>query len=87
VYARCVGLAFQIHDDVLDVVADTATLGKPQGSDMQQNKPTYPALLGLDGARQLAMQLHHQALAALDGFDHRANTLRQLSAYIVERGH
>jgi farnesyl diphosphate synthase len=44
-YARCVGLAFQIHDDVLDVTADTETLGKPQGSDQQLNKPTYPSLL------------------------------------------
>lgn len=87
IYARSVGLAFQIHDDILDVVADTATLGKPQGSDMQQNKPTYPALLGLDGARQLALSQHQQALAALEGFDSRAETLRQLSAYIVERGH
>ena len=87
IYARCVGLAFQIHDDVLDVVADTATLGKPQGSDQLHNKPTYPALLGLDGARQLAQQQHQLALAALVGFDSRADTLRQLSAYIVEREH
>jgi len=87
VYATCVGLAFQIHDDILDVVADTATLGKPQGSDQMQNKPTYPALLGLDGARKLAQSQHQQALAALEGFDSRADTLRQLSAYIVERGH
>ena len=87
IYACCVGLAFQIHDDVLDVVADTATLGKPQGSDQLQNKPTYPALLGLDGARKLAQQQHQQALAALEGFDSRADTLRRLSAYIVEREH
>ena len=87
VYARCVGLAFQIHDDILDVVADTATLGKPQGSDQLQNKPTYPALLGLDGARQLALSQHQQALAALEGFDEQADTLRQLSAYIIEREH
>jgi farnesyl diphosphate synthase len=86
-YAHCVGLAFQIQDDILDVVADTETLGKPQGSDQQQNKPTYPALLGLDGARQRAMDLHLQALAALDIFGASANTLRQLSAYIVERTH
>ena len=87
VYARCVGLAFQIHDDILDVVADTATLGKPQGSDQLHNKPTYPALLGLDGARQLALSQHQQALAALEGFDEQADTLRQLSAYIIEREH
>ena len=86
-YANCVGLAFQIQDDILDVIADTETLGKPQGSDASQNKPTYPALLGLDGARERARQLHEQALASLDIFDSAADTLRQLSAYIVERGH
>jgi len=86
-YARCVGLAFQIHDDVLDVTADTETLGKPQGSDEQQNKPTYPALLGLEGATERAMELHKHALEALDTFDESADVLRQLSAYIVEREH
>lgn len=86
-YAQCVGLAFQIHDDVLDVTADTATLGKPQGSDIQQNKPTYPSLLGLQGAKDRAMELHHKAIDALQVFDESADTLRQLSAYIVERGH
>ncbi|VAW58016.1 (2E,6E)-farnesyl diphosphate synthase [hydrothermal vent metagenome] len=86
-YARCVGLAFQIHDDVLDVTADTLTLGKPQGSDIKQNKPTYPALLGLQGAIDRAQELHHRAIDALEIFDASADTLRQLSAYIVERGH
>jgi len=86
-YAHCVGLAFQIHDDVLDVTADTETLGKPQGSDMQQNKPTYPSLLGLEGATQRALELHQRAIKALDIFDDSANILRQLSAYIIERGH
>jgi len=86
-YARCVGLAFQIHDDVLDVTADTETLGKPQGSDEEQNKPTYPALLGLEGAKQRALDLHSQALEALEIFDDSADVLRKLSAYIVERRH
>jgi geranylgeranyl pyrophosphate synthase len=86
-YAHCVGLAFQIHDDVLDVTADTQTLGKPQGSDEQQNKPTYPALLGLEGAQQRALELHQQAIQALEVFDDSADILRQLSAYIIERGH
>lgn len=86
-YGHCIGLAFQIQDDILDVVADTKTLGKPQGSDMQQNKPTYPALLGLEGARERALELHQQALTALDIFDESADTLRNLSAYIVQRGH
>ena len=86
-YAHCVGLAFQIHDDVLDVTADTETLGKPQGSDELQNKPTYPSLLGLDGAKSRALDLHQRALAALDVFDESADILRQLSAYIIEREH
>ena len=86
-YAHCVGLAFQIHDDVLDVTADTETLGKPQGSDEEQNKPTYPALLGLDGAKQRALELHQRAIEALNVFDDSANILRQLSAFIIERGH
>lgn len=86
-YAHCVGLAFQIHDDVLDVTADTATLGKPQGSDELQNKPTYPALLGLEGAQQRALELHNRAIQALDVFDESADILRKLSAYIIERGH
>ncbi|MDH5765571.1 MAG: (2E,6E)-farnesyl diphosphate synthase [Gammaproteobacteria bacterium] len=86
-YAHCVGLAFQIQDDILDVVADTETLGKPQGSDSEQNKPTYPSLLGLDGARERAQSCHQQAIQALDIFDESADTLRQLSAYIVEREH
>lgn len=86
-YARCVGLAFQIHDDVLDVTADTETLGKPQGSDQQLNKPTYPSLLGLEGAQQRARELHQRAIEALQIFDDSADILRQLSAYIIERGH
>ncbi len=86
-YAHCVGLAFQIHDDVLDVTADTETLGKPQGSDAQQNKPTYPSLLGLEGAQERALELHQRAIKALDIFDESADVLRQLSAYIIERGH
>ena len=86
-YAHCVGLAFQIHDDILDVTADTETLGKPQGSDEQQNKPTYPSLLGLEGAQQRALELHNRAIQALEVFDESADILRQLSAYIIERGH
>jgi len=86
-YAHCVGLAFQIHDDVLDVTADTETLGKPQGSDEEQNKPTYPSLLGLEGAQQRALELHNRAIQALEVFDESADILRKLSAYIIERGH
>jgi farnesyl diphosphate synthase len=84
-YARCIGLAFQIHDDILDVEGDTEILGKPQGSDQARSKPTYPALLGLDGARIKAQDMHAQALAAIDSLGPKADPLRWISAYIVER--
>ena len=86
-YAGAVGLAFQIVDDILDITADTDTLGKPQGSDIARDKPTYPALLGLDGAREHAMQMHRKALDCLDGLPAKYDILRQLSAYVVERSY
>ena len=85
-YAAAVGLAFQVQDDILDVVADTETLGKQQGADIARNKPTYVALLGLDAARTKAQELHQQALDALASFGGGADYLRSLSAYIIERG-
>lgn len=84
-YAQCIGLCFQIQDDILDVVGDTETLGKPQGSDQQQKKPTYPAILGLEAARQLAREQHDQAIAYLAHLDEKADTLRQIANYIIER--
>ena len=86
-YARAIGLAFQVQDDILDVESDTATLGKTQGKDQAHDKPTYPALLGLAAAKAYALELRDQALAALAGFDGRADALRQLACYIVERRH
>lgn len=86
-YARAVGLAFQVQDDILDVVADTQTLGKRQGADEALNKPTYVSLLGLEQAQAKALDLHREALDALSSFDDSAAQLRALSAYIVERGH
>lgn len=84
-YAKCIGLAFQIRDDILDVIGDTATLGKSAGADRALDKPTYPALLGLDGARQHARALHQDALSSLEPFGEGADTLRWLAHYIVER--
>jgi len=84
-YAEAIGLAFQIRDDILDIEGDTEVIGKSQGADIARNKPTYPALLGLDGAKQAAADLHETAMDVLNGFDERANTLRELSAYIVNR--
>jgi len=84
-YSRCIGLSFQIQDDILDVISDTETLGKPQGSDQEQEKPTYPAILGLEASKQLALEQHELALRHIEPLGERADTLRQLSAYIVER--
>lgn len=71
-YADCIGLAFQVQDDILDIESDTATLGKQQGADEALNKPTYPALLGLNSAKQLAVDLVSEAHAAL----HQVTQLR-----------
>ncbi|HEB86790.1 MAG TPA: (2E,6E)-farnesyl diphosphate synthase [Gammaproteobacteria bacterium] len=84
-FAKCIGLAFQIRDDILDVESDTETLGKPQGSDIARNKPTYPALLGLDGARQMADELYQSALDSLTSFGDKAAPLQTLSSYIIQR--
>jgi geranylgeranyl diphosphate synthase type II len=86
-YARAIGLAFQVQDDILDVESDTATLGKTQGKDQANHKPTYPALLGLAAAKAYALELRDQALHALRPFDHAAEPLRELARYIVERQH
>ncbi len=84
-YAACIGLAFQIRDDILDVEASTEVLGKPQGSDAERGKATYTSLLGLDAAKAKAHALNDQAQAALEGFGAAADPLRWISAYIVER--
>lgn len=84
-YAKCVGLAFQIQDDILDVTSDTETLGKTQGADMALNKPTYPSLLGLEGAREMAAELHKDAQDSLSIFAEKAEPLRWLADYIVKR--
>ena len=84
-YSLCIGLSFQIQDDILDVIGDTETLGKPQGSDEAQEKPTFPAIIGLEESKQLALEQHQQAINILQPLDERADSLRELSAYIVER--
>ncbi len=84
-YADELGIAFQIHDDVLDVVGITAVIGKPQGSDQLSGKPTYPAIIGLDASRDLARTHADRAIAALASFGREADTLRALARYVVER--
>jgi farnesyl diphosphate synthase len=84
-YAKCIGLAFQVVDDVLDAAASTATLGKTAGKDSRQGKPTYVQAIGVARARALAEELREQAHAALEGFGGRARRLAQLADYIVRR--
>ncbi|HRF45530.1 MAG TPA: (2E,6E)-farnesyl diphosphate synthase [Candidatus Competibacteraceae bacterium] len=86
-YAKCIGLAFQIQDDILDVMGDTITLGKTSGVDRVLNKPTYPALLGVEGAREHARMLYEEALTSLESLDGNADPLRRIAAYIVERAY
>ncbi len=86
-YAAAIGLAFQVQDDILDITSDTATLGKPQGSDVALAKSTYPALLGLEPARELARELHRQALAAIAPLPYNTHILRAFADYIVERAY
>ncbi len=84
-YARALGLAFQVIDDVLDVEASAEQLGKRTGKDAAHGKNTYPGLLGLERSRALARELEGRARHALAGFDQRANPLRQLASLAVER--
>ncbi|OLQ89327.1 geranyl transferase [Vibrio ponticus] len=84
-YADAIGLAFQVQDDILDIISDTETLGKPQGSDQELNKSTYPALLGLEGAIEKANNLLHEALQALDAIPYNTELLEEFARYVVER--
>lgn len=86
-YAEAIGLAFQVQDDILDETGDTATLGKPQGSDSGLNKPTYVSLLGLQEARRLCSQLTATARASLANFPNTAEHLRDLADFLEQRGH
>lgn len=86
-YAKCIGLAFQIQDDILDEESNTATLGKTGGKDRANNKATYPSLLGLKGAKEKTVELHNEAIKSLEAFDRKADTLRALSDFIIHRHH
>lgn len=87
-YAQHIGLAFQVQDDILDVTGSTATLGKRQGADARLHKSTYPALLGLDAARQKAHSLCQQAQMVLETLTHQGldcSSLQALAHYIIQR--
>ncbi|GGA99901.1 (2E,6E)-farnesyl diphosphate synthase [Agarivorans gilvus] len=84
-YADALGLAFQVRDDILDIISDTDTLGKPQGSDQALNKSTYPSLLGLQGAIDKAESLGKEALQALERLPYNSQMLALLADYVVHR--
>src|ERR1051326_367000 len=82
---RGIGLAFQIADDILDLVGDQDRIGKPVGSDLKQDKATYPKLFGLEESRRMAHAEMNRAIDALRDFGDSAEPLRAIARYIVER--
>lgn len=86
-YGTAIGLAFQVHDDILNVVGSADTLGKSAGSDAERGKMTYPALHGLAESRRMAEDLRDQALVALRGLPGETALLAQLAHFVVSREH
>jgi len=84
-YSRNIGLAFQVTDDILNVEGDPNIMGKDAGSDQLRAKSTYPGILGLESSREFAKKLVKDALKALENFDNKANPLRAIAHYIIER--
>ncbi|MEW5736636.1 MAG: polyprenyl synthetase family protein [Thermodesulfobacteriota bacterium] len=84
-YGDCIGLAFQVSDDILNVEGDPAVMGKATGTDAARNKSTYPALLGLGPAKDMGRELVKKALQALDGFDNKKEPLCAIAGYVMER--
>jgi geranylgeranyl pyrophosphate synthase len=86
-FAKTIGLAFQIQDDILDVESSTEQLGKQQGSDIANDKSTYTSILGLEPARQQAAELYQESMASLDLFGEDAEPLRCIASFIVNRAY
>lgn len=84
-FADAIGLAFQVQDDVIDIISSTEELGKPQGSDSDSNKSTYPKLLGLTGAQATAKNLIHDALSALTKLPYNSQLITEFARFIIER--
>jgi farnesyl diphosphate synthase len=84
-YSQAIGLAFQVQDDILDIISDTETLGKPQGSDDKLHKSTYPSLLGLEGAQEKAHTLLKEACLALQDIPYDTQLLEDFARYVIER--
>jgi len=87
IYAEHVGLAYQVRDDIIDIISSDEELGKPAGSDVSANKSTYPALLGLKGAQQKADNLYQQALQALATLPYNTDNLAEFATFIIKRAH
>jgi geranylgeranyl diphosphate synthase type II len=85
IYAKNIGLAFQVTDDILNVEGDPSIMGKAIGTDKTRNKSTYPSLLGVEKSKEFAKKLVYNALRALDSFDHRSDPLRAIAGYVIER--
>jgi geranylgeranyl pyrophosphate synthase len=86
-YSENIGLAFQIHDDILDVTQPTEILGKKQGSDIELGKITYPSLMGLDQSKKIINDLHDEALEALQNTGYEFIRLKQIAKYIISRSY
>lgn len=86
-YAQCIGLAYQVRDDIIDITSTEEELGKPAGSDVNANKSTYPSLLGLEGAQQKADDLFSQSIQALARLPYETENLANFAAFIVHRTH
>ena len=84
-FSKAIGLAFQVQDDILDIIGDTKTLGKQQGADIHHHKSTYPALLGLEGAQIKAQQLYQEALHALSQLPYNTQLLESFAHYVIHR--
>lgn len=84
-YGRSIGLAFQIVDDILDIVSTTEELGKDAGSDVERGKATYPALIGLEKSRERARELYEESISALDALEYDTSLFRAIAAFIITR--
>jgi geranylgeranyl pyrophosphate synthase len=84
-YAMCIGLAFQVQDDILDIEGTTEEMGKPQGSDAGLSKPTYPNILGMSKAKETALNLRNEAIEALDFLPEDTSVLAQVADFIIYR--
>lgn len=86
-YAQLIGLAYQVQDDIIDITSSEEELGKPKGSDLAANKSTYPALMGLQGAKEKAANLFQQALQALASLPYNTQSLTEFATFIVKRSY